>query len=84
VGCLNIEDDISGMRKFAIEITLEKRPDAFKKKSKTRILGAGCACKNNQCVRKYCECFRTALKCTKKCSCKGCKNGKNSELGDKK
>ncbi|OEU10052.1 hypothetical protein FRACYDRAFT_194300, partial [Fragilariopsis cylindrus CCMP1102] len=77
VGCLNIKEDVSGMRQLAIEVTLEKRPDAFKKKSKTKILGAGCACKNNQCVRKYCECFRTELKCTRKCSCKDCKNGNN-------
>ncbi|KAG7361549.1 Tesmin/TSO1-like CXC domain protein [Nitzschia inconspicua] len=48
VGCLNTEDDSSGMRQIAIETTLEKRPDAFKQKSKTKILGAGCACKNNQ------------------------------------
>jgi hypothetical protein len=74
VGCLNVEGDASGMRKLAIEMTLEKRPDAFKEKSRTKILGAGCACKNNQCIRKYCECFRTKLKCTRKCSCKDCKN----------
>jgi len=74
VGCLNTKEDNGGMRELAIKMTLEKRPDAFKEKSRTKILGAGCACKNNQCVRKYCECFRTKLKCTRKCSCKNCKN----------
>ena len=74
VGCLNMEGETSGLRQLAIEMTLEKRPDAFKEKPRTKILGAGCACKNNQCIKKYCECFRTNLKCTRKCSCRECKN----------
>jgi Tesmin/TSO1-like CXC domain, cysteine-rich domain len=73
VGCLNTEVDEGGHRAAAIELTLEKRPDAFEK-PKPKEIGSGCACKNNRCVRKYCECFRTQLSCTSKCSCRDCAN----------
>lgn len=79
VDCCNVDGDSSGLRELAVQQTLEKRPDAFKKKPREKEPGSGCACKNNQCIRKYCECFRTNLKCTKKCSCKICKNGKFDE-----
>lgn len=39
VGCLNEEGSVE--RAKAIEMTLDKRPDAFKQKSKVKILGAG-------------------------------------------
>jgi hypothetical protein len=39
VGCLNEQDSVERAR--AIEMTLDKRPDAFKQKSKVKILGAG-------------------------------------------
>lgn len=74
IDCLNTESDANGRRMRAINALLEKRPDAFKPKSKVKERGSGCACKNNQCIKKYCECFRTSLKCTKKCSCRDCKN----------
>eukprot|EP00980_Cylindrotheca_fusiformis_P021446 scaffold8301_cov184-Cylindrotheca_fusiformis.AAC.14 len=74
VGCLNTKNDSTGARKAAIQTTLEKRPDAFREKSKTKEIGSGCACKNNRCIRKYCECFRTSLLCSKKCSCRDCGN----------
>lgn len=72
VGCLNKEDDIEGFRKQAIDQCLEKRPDAFT--VKVRQPGIGCACKNNRCIRKYCECYRTNRMCSKTCSCKDCLN----------
>jgi Tesmin/TSO1-like CXC domain, cysteine-rich domain len=58
-----------------MEQYLEKRPDAFTEK-KPKQAGLGCACKNNRCVRKYCECYRTGLSCTAKCCCRKCENGK--------
>lgn len=79
VDCHNVNDDSTGLRELAIQQTLEKRPDAFKKKPREKEPGSGCACKNNQCIRKYCECFRTNLKCTKRCSCKNCKNENQDE-----
>ena len=72
VGCLNTEEDSGGHRKFAIKSTLQKRSDAFEIRAKP--VGLGCACKNNRCIRKYCECFRNALACSDKCSCNLCEN----------
>ena len=75
VGCYNIESDDNGRRRGAIQLYLDKRPDAFTGK-KPREVGIGCACKNNRCIRKYCECFRTNITCTEKCLCRHCENGK--------
>lgn len=72
VGCYNTEKDVEGHRQAAIQHAMEKRPDAFVVKPKEK--GLGCACKNNRCIRKYCECFRTNLCCTDKCSCRECEN----------
>lgn len=74
VDCQNTEEDTGGHRKAAIRQALEKRPDAFVIKAREK--GLGCACKNNRCIRKYCECFRTGLKCSAKCSCRLCENEK--------
>jgi hypothetical protein len=81
--CHNTENDEKGHRRTAIQMALEKRPDAFNVKAKEK--GQGCACKNNRCIRKYCECFRTGILCTSKCSCRNCENNKpeQSESGDK-
>ena len=49
IGCLNHEEDPTGQRKNAIQQCLEKKPNAFHKKT-PRELGMGCACKNNRCV----------------------------------
>jgi hypothetical protein len=75
ISCLNTEADLEGKRYSAIQQCLEKRPDAFK--TRVKVTGLGCACKNNRCIRKYCECFRTNLACTAKCSCVDCENDHN-------
>jgi hypothetical protein len=80
VSCLNTQEDSEGHRKQAIQQCLEKRPDAFK--SRVREPGLGCACKNNRCIRKYCECFRTNRTCTDKCSCRQCANMGDSASHD--
>jgi hypothetical protein len=72
VSCANTEEDISGERKLAVQLCLEKRPDAFQQR--VREPGLGCACKNNRCIRRYCECFRSNLVCTDKCTCRQCEN----------
>ena len=72
VGCLNTDEDVGGDRKHAIQSTLEKRPDAFE--TRTKPVGLGCACKNNRCIRKYCECFRNGMACSSRCSCTHCEN----------
>jgi hypothetical protein len=77
VDCANTEKDGTGERQLAIQLCLEKRPDAFE--MRVREPGIGCACKNNRCIRKYCECFRTELACTDKCSCRHCENQASDE-----
>lgn len=80
ISCLNtpVENVVGGKRNLAIQNCLEKRPDAFTKKPKA--VGAGCACKNNKCLKKYCDCFRFNLACLDKCICKDCGNGKVVEI----
>ena len=53
VDCYNTTEEsrVGGKRNLAIQQCLEKRPDAFTKKEKE--IGAGCACKNNRCLKKY-------------------------------
>lgn len=73
VGCYNNNDDeCSAERQLAVQLCLEKRPDAFE--ARVKEPGHGCACKNNRCVRKYCECFRSDLLCGQACSCRHCEN----------
>jgi hypothetical protein len=62
-------------RQLAVYHCLQNRPDAFE----TRVRKPGCACKNNRCVFKYCECFRTELACTDQCSCRECENQASDE-----
>lgn len=48
VSCLNTEEENrhGGCRTIAVQQCLEKRPDAFRKRPK--VVGSGCACKNNR------------------------------------
>lgn len=35
-----------------------------------------CNCRNSQCQKKYCDCFRLNISCTQLCKCEDCRNGK--------
>lgn len=39
-----------------------------------------CNCKKTKCKKKYCECFLQGKKCTAKCNCDDCLNGKDESL----
>ena len=74
VRCLNTEAENgkSGRLKLAKRDYLLRKPSSFGKKRKK--VGEGCACKNNRCLKKYCDCFRTEISCTEKCLCVSCEN----------
>lgn len=39
----------------------------------------GCNCKNSQCLKLYCECFRNNMTCNNSCNCVSCKNKTNNK-----
>lgn len=39
----------------------------------------GCFCKNTECLKNYCSCFKNGLMCLDICECKNCENHENSQ-----
>lgn len=42
-----------------------------------------CNCKKSNCLKKYCECYNSGVKCSEACKCISCKNSDNpkSDIG---
>ncbi|XP_010079323.1 PREDICTED: tesmin-like, partial [Pterocles gutturalis] len=72
----------------AIELCLDRNPEAFLTKIGKRKLGEirphhnkGCNCKRSGCLKNYCECFEAKIMCSSICKCIGCKNFEESPGG---
>jgi len=39
-----------------------------------------CKCKNSMCLKKYCDCFRSGVRCGASCECADCKNTSDEAL----
>ncbi|CAG9329585.1 unnamed protein product [Blepharisma stoltei] len=79
--CANTEEKET-QRKNAINLTLERNPEAFKPKFKSieiegeiqSVHNKGCHCSRSACLKKYCECYQNGNYCSNLCQCAGCKN----------
>ena len=78
VNCSNVIGNEINIKKVYDEV-VGKNPVSMKlnlqKKSKTN----GCNCSKSNCLKKYCECYKAGLKCSKICRCKICENMENKE-----
>jgi len=81
--CLNVESEsFQGGRLYhAKKEYMVRKPDSFGKKEKKA--GQGCSCRNNKCLKKYCDCFRSEISCSDKCSCVSCANVSAATKGGK-
>lgn len=78
VECLNTKT-YENLRKTSINYlsTKNKMPSEVKYQLNPKgdkISLVGCKCKNSECKKNYCDCFRLDMKCSTKCSCISCKN----------
>jgi hypothetical protein len=84
-GCFNKEDteELKQGRADAIKLMEKKKSNAFKPRigvvgedgeASDQVHLTGCNCKKSGCVKRYCECYQSGVKCTDKCKCCDCKN----------
>jgi hypothetical protein len=63
-----------------INVTIQETPKSLKKISSQK----GCFCKNTECLKNYCSCFKMGQMCLSTCECKNCENHENSQRRDEK
>lgn len=75
--CYNTKENESKVFE-AKEVISEKNPFGLKRHfpEKPEQSTSSCNCSKSECLKKYCECFKSGKKCGTGCNCLGCKNNR--------
>ena len=71
--CSNVIGNDINIKKVYDEV-VGKNPVSMKLNLQKELKTNGCNCSKSNCLKKYCECFKAGLKCSKSCRCKTCDN----------
>ena len=73
INCSNVIGNDINIKKVYDEV-VGKNPVSMKLNLQKELKTNGCNCSKSNCLKKYCECFKAGLKCSKACRCKTCDN----------
>ena len=78
VNCSNVIGNEVNIKKVYDEV-VGKNPVSMKINLQKELRTNGCNCSKSNCLKKYCECYKAGLKCSKICRCKICENMEKKE-----